>query len=170
MIPYTAMLRALVAMLALATSTISAQDAQPSAEAQSAERSGSPWYAGPLGIHIGGPIRASVGLGAGRRLSCSADDACSRETIGFVSAEPGLRGGRVSLGYGVRWGGLATSANVRATYLQRWGSASDQDYVGFELSAAPIALIGFRLGAFRPASSGVAGSEILWMGNFSIGL
>jgi len=125
---------------------------------------------GPLGIHIGGPIRASVGLGAGRRLRCSADDACSRETIGFVSAEPGLRGGRVSLGAGLRWGGLATSATARATFLQRWGSSSDERYLGFEIGAAPVALVGFRLGGFRAMNRDRGGSDILRMRNFSIGL
>jgi len=70
----------------------------------------------------------------------------------------------------MRWGGLGTSAHARATFLQRWGSSSDKSYVGLEVSALPVALIGFRLGAFRPLSSSVTGSNILWMGNFSIGL
>jgi hypothetical protein len=165
----TAVVRALVFASALAASTASAQEPQPSAPAQSPE-AGGPWYVGPLGIHLGGPIRASVGLGAGRRLACSADLSCNRETIGFVSAEPGLRGGRLSLGAGMRWGGLATAATARGTFLQRWGSSSDERYLGLELSAHPVALIGFRLGAFRPLSSSIAGSNILWMGNFSIGL
>ena len=163
-------LRALVVVTVLAASTGGAQDVQPASPAQSPGQSDGPWYMGPIGIHIGGPIRASVGLGIGRRLSCSVDAACNRETIGFASAEPGLRGGRVSLGYGVRWGGLATAATARATFLQRWGSSSDDQLVGLEMSAHPLALIGFRLGAFRTLRSSVAGSNILWMGNFSLGL
>jgi hypothetical protein len=174
MISAIAVVRALVIGSVLAASTVMAQDPQPAtpsqAPAQSPEKTEGPWYLGPLGIHIGGPIRASVGLGAGRRLRCSADAACSRETIGFASLEPGLRGGRFSLGAGMRWGGLATAATARATFLQRWGSSSDARYLGLEMSAHPVALIGFRLGAFRPMQSSIAGSNVLWMGNFSIGL
>lgn len=170
MILSIARLRALVIASVLVASTVEAQETQPTRAAESPEKSEGPWYVGPLGIHIGGPIRASVGLGAGRRLTCSADPACNRETFLFTSAEPGLRGGRLSLGYGMRRGGFATAATARGTFLQRWGKSSDARYLGIEMSAHAVALIGVRIGAFRALNRDSVTSDILWMGNFSIGL
>lgn len=120
------------------------------------------------GWHFFGPVRVSVaavlGLGTG-------DLAVPAPGSRFVLAvaEPGLRGGRLSLAYS-QWGGFTGGVVARATALRFWAGAPARTYYGAEgqyvISVLPL---GIRVGAFRPAERALDGTRrILWLADLSL--
>ncbi len=113
------------------------------------------------GLHIGGPIRASIAGGV------MFVDPHADEPRGFFAlVEPGLRGGRLSLGYEVSKGNLGSYASLRASLLRTWKAEPVKDYVGGELMVLPLFAIGGRLGAFVPTNGS---QRVLWMADVSLG-
>lgn len=119
------------------------------------------------GWHFLGPVRASVSavLGAGTgELAIPAPG--SRFVLAI--AEPGLRGGRLSLAYS-QWGGFTGGVVARATVLRFWAGAPHRTYHGVEaqwvISVLPL---GIRVGAFRPAERTGDGRRVLWMADLSL--
>jgi hypothetical protein len=115
------------------------------------------------GLHVGGPVRASVAFGyawTGER---------HRRSHGpMVLAEPGLGGHRLSAGYVRGAGNLGTFLSARLSWLQL---VRDREgaYAGLEVQFLPLFGVGSRLGAFRPLRSG-EGGRLLWIADFSWGL
>ena len=127
--------------------------------------------AGPLhaqhigaGVHFGGPVRASLALGAVWEEERTGDNGHGAMLI----AEPGLRGHRLSAGYFVTRGTLGQYASIRATGL---ALRSDEwrQYAGLDLQVQPLFAFGGRLGAFVPLKSGQS-RRLLWIADVSIGL
>lgn len=114
------------------------------------------------GLHVGGPVRASVAAGVLFQAH-NADEA--RGVVALV--EPGLRGGRVSLGYELSRGQLGTFVGARASVLRTWHVAGPQTYAGLELQLLPLFAMGGRLSAFVPTSGP---HSVLWIADVSIGM
>lgn len=120
------------------------------------------------GWHFFGPVRASVSavLGVG-----TGDLAVPAPGSRFVLAiaEPGLRGGRLSLAY-AQWGGFNGGLVARATALRFWGGAAHRTYAGAELQYVVSVLpLGIRVGAFRPASGASDRPRgVLWLADLSV--
>lgn len=114
------------------------------------------------GWHMGGPVRASL---AGGLLfqPRQADD--SRGVLALV--EPGLRGGRISLGYEVAFGSLGTFVSGRASVLRTWKVTTPRTYTGVELQLLPLFAMGGRLGAFVPTAGP---RRVLWIADVSLGM
>lgn len=99
----------------------------------------------PVGIHAGSPTIASLSVGRGIQLP-------DRGVLVF-QAEPGVGGGRLSVGYlRLRPG---TSVIGRATLLRTWGNPwgtdSGNTYAGPELQAMfSKRLVGARVGVLLP--------------------
>ncbi len=113
------------------------------------------------GLHFGGPIRASAAGGV-----MFADPHADEPRGFFALVEPGLRGGRVSLGYEVSKGNLGSYASLRASLLRTWKAEPERTYAGGELMVLPLFAIGGRLGAFVPTSGS---RTVLWMADLSLG-
>lgn len=120
------------------------------------------------GWHFFGPVRASVtavvGVGTGE-LAIPAPG--SRFLL--LVAEPGLRGGRVSLA-GVQWGRWVGGLVARGTLLRFWAGAPHRTYVGGELQwIVSVLPLGVRIGGFRPQRADASGArQTLWMADLSI--
>ncbi len=117
------------------------------------------------GLHLGGPVGASVAGG----VLLTPRDRGIPNLVPYVLVEPGLRGGRVSAGYGLALGGLGSFATARASLLRTWRVPTPRSYVGAELQFLPLFAVGGRLGAFVPTGAG-APRRVLLMGDVSIGL
>jgi hypothetical protein len=117
------------------------------------------------GLHVGGPVRASLAAGA----AWSFQSAAGREHGPFLLAEPGLGGHRASAGYLVMFGNLGSFASGRASWLQLRRDGDRREYAGFEVQVAPLFVMGVRVGAFVPLREG-AGRDVLWMADFSLAL
>src|SRR5215216_6008315 len=85
------------------------------------------------GLHFGGPVRASVAGGVGWRSLAPGEPVRL-----FVLAEPGWRGGRLSVVTGASFGSLGSAVTLRGSYLQFWGGAPHRKYVGGELQLMPL--------------------------------
>jgi hypothetical protein len=158
------------------------------------------------GYHIGVPATASIGVGVsrvssrviGRWEACAVRDGASgqrRVKVGcsnasdsvwasswhadralFVIAEPGLRGGRLSLGHGVERGNSNGSDLVtsRISLYRRWNTG-DRDpggtYLGIEGSAAALGAfpVGLRVGVFGRIAGPVGGARTFLAFDFPIG-
>jgi hypothetical protein len=117
------------------------------------------------GLHVGGPVRASVAVGA----AWSLQSAGGREHGPFLLAEPGLRGHRASAGYLVMFGNLGSFLSGRASWLQLRRGGDRREYVGFELQGAPLFVVGVRVGGFVPIR--VDGERsVLWIADVSLAL
>lgn len=125
-----------------------------------APRAGAQQLAG--GVHVGGPVRASVAAGV---LFQAGEANEARGVVALV--EPGLRGGRVSLGYEVARGQLGTYFGARASVLRTWHVAAQRTYAGLELQLLPLFAMGGRLSAFVPTSGP---HSVLWIADVSIGM
>lgn len=117
-----------------------------------------------LGVHAGGPIRASVVAGI-----WIGDDPRREDANGVVAVvEPGLRGGRVSLGYAYAVSNLGSFVTVRASALRTWRvPTGPRTYLGGELQLLPILAFGPRLSAFIPADRNPR--RVLWVLDAGIG-
>ena len=99
----------------------------------------------PVGIHVGTPTIASLSVGRGIQLH--------DRGILMLQGEPGVGGGRLSVGYLRFSGGGALIA--RATLLRTWGrpwrSEPGHAYAGPELQAMfSRRLVGARAGVLFP--------------------
>jgi hypothetical protein len=117
------------------------------------------------GLHVGGPVRASIALGV--LLGGGASDARSGQM--FVLAEPGLRGHRLSAGYLRLSGNVGTFYGLRGTVLQLRGDEPARRYVGAEAHVTPLFAIGARLGAFTPVGAS-ADRPFMWIADVMFGL
>lgn len=114
------------------------------------------------GWHAGGPVRASLAAGL---LFQDLDADGARGVITLV--EPGLRGGRVSLGYELGLGHLGTFVSGRASVLRTWKVTTPRTYTGVELQVLPLFALGGRLGAFVPTQGT---RRVLWIADVSLGM
>ena len=86
----------------------------------------------------------------------------------MLLVEPGLRGGRLSLGYAAATGSLGSFVSARASVLRLHEPEQWTTYTGVEMQVLPLFATGLRLGAFRPTTRGRRG--LLWIGDVSLGL
>jgi hypothetical protein len=121
-----------------------------------------------IGLHAGGPIRASAVVGVWVGENPRHDDASGA----LLLVEPGLRGGRVSIGYAYALrGGFGSFVTARATALRTWRAVGGpRDYAGAEVQVLPILAVGPRLGAFVPIDHGPRPRRVLWMLDVGLGL
>jgi hypothetical protein len=117
------------------------------------------------GLHVGGPVRASIALGV--LLGGGASDARAGQM--FVVAEPGLRGHWLSAGYLRFSGNLGSSYGLRGTALQLRSDGPARRYVGAEVHVTPLFAIGARLGAFTPVGAS-ADRPFMWIADVMFGL
>lgn len=113
------------------------------------------------GWHAGGPVRVSLAGG----VLLEPQHGEGRGT--FLLLEPGLRGGRASVGYLLMKGNLGSGVSVRASVLRTWSIVAPQTYAGGEVQILPLFLTGARLGGFIPTSGP---RRLLWIGDLSLGL
>ena len=87
----------------------------------------------------------------------------------MVLVEPGLRGGRVSLGYAYALrGGFGSFVTARATALRTWRTVGPpRTLVGGEVQVLPLLAVGPRLGAFVPTRGP---KRTLWILDVGLGL
>ena len=117
-----------------------------------------------VGVHAGGPIRASLVAGV-----WIGDDPRREDASGaLMVVEPGLRGGRVSIGYAYALSTLGSFVTARASALRTWRvPTGPRTYLGIETQFLPLIAIGPRLSAFIPADRGPR--RVLWMLDGGIG-
>jgi hypothetical protein len=112
------------------------------------------------GLHYDKPTKLSVALAVMRPTDTT------QEAWVFAAAEPGIAGGRLSVGY-VTWFNehFWTTTLVRATLLRTWGSPwdapADVTYLGGELQLNPLFFLGLRAGLFFPAGDDRGGPRRL---------
>jgi hypothetical protein len=158
------------------------------------------------GYHFGPPAKVSVGLGVsrvfarqiGRWEPCTLFDGFSRERtlkVGcrsaadsawvsswhsdremFLLAEPGLKGGRLSLGYGIERGNTRGSdlSTLRLSLYRRWDSDRRDPggtYLGVEGAAVAMGNIslGLRVGVFARVAGPSGGARTLLAVDLPIG-
>jgi hypothetical protein len=117
------------------------------------------------GLHFGGPVHASVAVGAAWSLQSPG----ARDHGPFVLVEPGLRGHRASAGYLVMLGSLGTFLSGRGSWLQLRRDGDRRQYVGLELQGAPLFAAGVRVGGFVPLRSD-GERRVLWIADISLAL
>jgi hypothetical protein len=119
------------------------------------------------GIHIGGPAQASIAFGPAYRVrtSLGGPKADKAEYL-FAFVEPGVRAGRLSVGYTALVGNLGTGFTLRASMLRTWKPTAET-WFGGEISGMPLGTLGPRLGIFYPAR-GPRAIRIVW--DFGIGV
>jgi hypothetical protein len=119
-----------------------------------------------VGLHVAGPVRASLAVGVWLGPDPRKDDVGG--AIALV--EPGLQGGRASLGYAYALrGGMGSFVTGRVTALRTWRVVGGpRDYAGVELQVLPILAFGPRLGAFVPTDRGPR--RVLWILDVGAGL
>jgi hypothetical protein len=116
------------------------------------------------GLHAGSPAAFSVAIGALREVSATSD---GRTQAVFALVEPGVRAGRLSVGYGNAYGTLGTGWTIRATALRVWRGTIG-NYLGGEASLMALGL-GPRVGVFRQIGSGTGSSSRVTL-DFAFGL
>jgi hypothetical protein len=105
-----------------------------------------------LGLRVGIPQKASVAIGVvvGTEWSDGGSER-SRDVVLYV--EPGLSGGRASLGFVTAGGnmgaGVGISATVLRTWKDPWSLNANTTFVGGEVWAWPMFFVGPRVGVFR---------------------
>jgi len=119
-----------------------------------------------FGLHVAGPVRASVGAG----VWLGEDPRHDAASGAVVLVEPGLRGGRASIGYAYALrGGFGSFVTARATALRTWRMPGPpRTYVGGEVQVLPLLAVGPRLGAFVPADHNPR--RVLWILDVGLGL
>ena len=121
------------------------------------------------GLRFGGPARMSFAVGPAYLIKPALGENARTERAAylFVLAEPGIRAGRVSVGYTTTEGNLYTTRTVRGSLLRHW-SSSDELLVGAELSGTIVAL-GPRIGVFT-AVAGARRGSVLVVWDFGLGI
>lgn len=102
------------------------------------------------GLRVGSPATVSVALGLLREVSRLGDN--GRAQAVFALVEPGLKAGRLSLGFGDAYGNLGTGWTIRASALRVWRGTIG-NYVGGEVSGMVLGL-GPRVGLFQRVGAG----------------
>jgi hypothetical protein len=119
-----------------------------------------------FGVHVAGPVSPSVAVGV-----WVGDDPRHDQSGGAIAlVEPGLHGGRLSLGYAYALrGGFGSFVTARASLLRTWRvEGGPRNYAGIETQVLPLLAIGPRLGAFIPIDGGPR--KVLWLLDVGIGL
>ena len=104
----------------------------------------------------GAPQLVSVGVGAMRVVRRAGDGSMYAGPVALL--EPGLRAGKVQVGWG-RTGPFANGWSVTAAYLRAWGGRGSRwtdggrDHVGVEVAGSLMFLVG-SAGVYRPAAGG----------------
>lgn len=119
-----------------------------------------------FGLHAAGPVRASAAVGVWLGADPRHDDASG--AIALV--EPGLRGGRASVGYAYALrGGMGSFVTARATALRTWRVVGGpRNLAGLEVQLLPLFALGPRLGAFVPMERGPR--RVRWLLDIGVGL
>ena len=128
--------------------------ARPSAAQPAADRAQRAGYWQPhFGLHVGTPQRVSAALGLMRVVWRAGD--FTAEGGPRAVLEPGLRAGKVRLGY-ARTGAFATGYAVEAAALRHWGGGRRRDVTALGLEAhGSLMFIDLGLG-YYPARAGQA--------------
>jgi hypothetical protein len=136
--------------LAVSTSTVRGQAAlrDPSTSWRRA------WVGG---LHVFGPAKGSVALGAGVRREWS-----SRSRLFFAVVEPGITGQRISIGYGETVGTSAGGWSVRGSLLQLTSEPARRTLAGVDIQIIPAFCLGSRIGAFRAVKPAGNGTGVLF--------
>ena len=108
------------------------------------------------GLHVGSPSIVSLAVGGYRNLSRTAATEYTQDVFALI--EPGVNGGRVSVGYGDSYGTFGTGWTMRASLLRTW-RRENATYVGTEGSAMVLGF-GTRLGVFRRVDGGRAALRV----------
>lgn len=118
-----------------------------------------------FGVHVAGPVRASVGAG----VWLGEDPRHDAASGAVLLVEPGLRGGRASIGYAYALrGGFGSFVTARATALRTWRTVGPPiTYAGGEVQVLPLLAVGPRLGAFVPTRGP---RRMLWILDVGLGL
>lgn len=118
-----------------------------------------------FGVHVAGPVRASASVG----VWLGEDPRHDAASGAVLLVEPGLRGGRASVGYAYALrGGFGSFVTARATVLRTWRSVgSPRTYAGGEIQILPVLAVGPRLGAFVPTNGP---RRVLWILDVGLGL
>jgi hypothetical protein len=118
-----------------------------------------------FGVHVAGPTRASASVG----VWLGEDPRHDAASGAVLLVEPGLRGGRASIGYAYALrGGFGSFVTARATALRTWRSAGPpHTYAGGEVQVLPLLAVGPRLGAFVPTRGP---RRMLWILDVGLGL
>ena len=109
-----------------------------------------------LRVQGGAPQAVSLGVGAMRVVRRAGDGSMYAGPV--VLVEPGLRAGKVQLGWG-RTGAFATGWSVTAAYLRAWSGDDPEwtrpgrDHVGVEVAGSLMFLVG-SVGIYRPLGGG----------------
>jgi hypothetical protein len=119
-----------------------------------------------VGVHVAGPVRASLAVGVWLGPNLRRDDAGGAIAV----VEPGLHGGRLALGYAYALRGeMGSFVTARAAMLRTWRvTGGPRNYAGLEVQVLPIFAFGPRLGAFVPTDRGPR--RVLWMLDIGAGL
>jgi hypothetical protein len=119
-----------------------------------------------FGLHAGGPVGASAAVG----IWVGEDPRRDQAGGAIALVEPGLHGGRASVGYAYALrGGWGSFVTARATALRTWRRVGGpRNYGGLEVQVLPIFAVGPRVGAYVPADRGP--KRVLWMLDFGVGL
>jgi hypothetical protein len=98
-----------------------------------------------LGFHYGFPLKWSGVLAAQLPASFGGDKT-------FIAAEPGIGGGRASLGAYKLTGDLGSGYVARASFLRTngnpWRTSPNSSIAGAEFQIMPIFITGVRVGGF----------------------
>lgn len=126
---------------------------------QAQELKPAPTWKAVAGLHIGPPATVSITFGVGRvltreigyRWGKDSNFTAHSDHDMFLLVEPGLRGGRISLGYG-HYTSSASGvrlATLRMSIFKRWRGDSSRVYLGPEASffAVENSILGLRAGA-----------------------
>jgi len=123
-------------------------------------------FGGGGGLHLFGPVRASLALGVGWQREERALQDRSRFLFAFL--EPGLSGSRVSVGYAESVGSIGGGWSARASLLKLTREPSRRLMTGLELQVIAFACLGTRVGAFRPLDRDRHGQRTLWLADLSV--
>ncbi|AHG88921.1 hypothetical protein J421_1384 [Gemmatirosa kalamazoonensis] len=118
-----------------------------------------------FGLHVAGPVRASASVG----VWLGEDPRHDAASGAVLLVEPGLRGGRASVGYAYALrGGFGSFVTARASALRTWRMVGPpRTYAGAEVQVLPLLAVGPRLGAFVPTSGA---RRVLWILDVGLGL
>jgi hypothetical protein len=126
-----------------------------------------------LGVHVGVPQKASVGVGVILGEDWQTTNGHDRSRNVALFAEPGIAAGRASLayldhGYGSFGSGFGIAATVLRTWKDPWNAKPNVTYVGSEVFLWPVFLTGPRIGLFHSVAGTTRANR--WLVSASIGI